>query len=625
MIRVSQETGRITHIGEMALEWPDHPIMPAPTAEQFADAGYESAMRMINARQAALRAEEANPYLHGWEPPMWRLADCLIEWPWMTPEEREFAARVRAKLSFTERIRVLLINGGNRAGKSEYLAKRLSKLLQWKKKAIIWPFHSTEAMSISQHHKLFWKFLPEEQRRNIKTPIEYISYTQKGGFSDNKFVLANGSECEFRNYKQGLDTLQGPGVDAAWADELCPIELYHELLGRVASKAGLVINTFTPIDGYTPLIADYREGARCVLSSDAWLLPLDAGGEVRKDRALEIEDVLARAERGPVPRTAEALKYRPVPRVEVCREPHRAVLFFHTSDNPFGKPEEIVKLYPRDLLMRFHGVAEKSYAARFAFDETAHVVKPARIPPGGTNIMIADPASGRNCVMLWVRFSREKIFVYRESPTLNRHVRGEGVLGPWAEFDGKKADGKRGPGQKSLGWGLRRYKEEIAELEGWKDYKPDECGSSKTDDWRETNGAREVVMGRYMDSRFASSPKLENDRPVTTLSQFEDIGLWFATTSGADIEDGLIEIESALYFDTKRPLDVTNEPRLYISEECPNLIHAMKTWTGADGQSGATKDFIDVLRYALMTGVGDMSGALAPRPTGATKPSARHY
>lgn len=101
--------------------------------------------------------------------------------------------------------------------------------------------------------------------------------------------------------------------------------------------------------------------------------------------------------------------------------------------------------------------------------------------------------------------------------------------------------------------------------------------------------------------------------------------MWFATTSGADIEDGLIEIESALYFDTKRPLDVTNEPRLYISEECPNLSHAMKTWTGADGQSGATKDFIDVLRYALMTGVGDMSGALAPRPTGATKPSARHY
>jgi hypothetical protein len=42
---------------------------------------------------------------------------------------------------------------------------------------------------------------------------------------------------------------------------------------------------------------------------------------------------------------------------------------------------------------------------------------------------------------------------------------------------------------------------------------------------------------------------------------------------------------------------------LFVSETCKNLIFALKTWTGEDGQSGATKDPIDCLRMLFLKGV----------------------
>jgi hypothetical protein len=45
------------------------------------------------------------------------------------------------------------------------------------------------------------------------------------------------------------------------------------------------------------------------------------------------------------------------------------------------------------------------------------------------------------------------------------------------------------------------------------------------------------------------------------------------------------------------PITSTNQPKLYISENCQNLIFCLKEWTGQDGQKGASKDPIDCLRY----------------------------
>jgi hypothetical protein len=87
----------------------------------------------------------------------------------------------------------------------------------------------------------------------------------------------------------------------------------------------------------------------------------------------------------------------------------------------------------------------------------------------------------------------------------------------------------------------------------------------------------------------------------TLIEQCDDrMGLDFKATSGKAITEGVGIINDWLAFDEERPLGSDNSPKLYISERCKNLIYSLKTWTGKDGKHGATKDWIDVLRYIVL-------------------------
>jgi len=97
--------------------------------------------------------------------------------------------------------------------------------------------------------------------------------------------------------------------------------------------------------------------------------------------------------------------------------------------------------------------------------------------------------------------------------------------------------------------------------------------------------------------------KVERDRPVTLLEQFADLGLIFEPTPGDDVSEGVRMIENLLYYDSAKEVDFFNRPKLYVSESCRNTIFAMQTWTGADGQKGATTDPIACLRYGVLSGV----------------------
>lgn len=301
-----------------------------------------------------------------------------------------------------------------------------------------------------------------------------------------------------------------------------------------------------------------------------------------------------------------------VPRVLKPADPEesRAVVLFNGGDNPYGKPlstyivnagvsEELGNRY-------FYGYTTAGKARRFPlFDRKIHTIDEEAIPAAGTNYLWIDPA-GRNFFMAWLRFTLSKVYLYREWPG-DYEIPGVGVLGPWALPHGKYADGQRGPAQEALGFGLADYKAEMARLEGWKDFKarPD---NQQAVDWVKgmfaENGSREVVLRRFLDSRYASNPHIENDRPVTMLMNFAEIGLFFETTPGDEINEGVQSLNDWLKYDTTKPRDALNSPRLLISKRCKNTIFALETWTGENGNKGATKDPIDVLRYAALQGVG---------------------
>jgi hypothetical protein len=87
----------------------------------------------------------------------------------------------------------------------------------------------------------------------------------------------------------------------------------------------------------------------------------------------------------------------------------------------------------------------------------------------------------------------------------------------------------------------------------------------------------------------------------------------FRPAAGIKIEQGISIINDWLSYDPTQPISTINQPRLFISEGCQNLIYSLREWTGQDGDKGATKDPIDALRYlAVMDPIHVESGTYKP-------------
>ena len=640
--------------------------------------------KLLRMRATSLDLEDRDPLRHGYEPPIWHVCDALLGLPYcydrgflkkcrkafledagrQTPDagpektDREvwdmFCERMRKHLGYERPVKMLLIMGGNRAAKSEYAAKRCMMMVAEKENARIYAMHMSDPRSVRDQQPLFWKYMPPEWQIQTAGLTAYIKYKKKTGFSENSFITPNGSEAAFLNYMQNKDTaLQGMEADLVAPDELIPADWVEDLMLRLATRAGKGILTFTPINGYTPTVKIFCDGATVAKSIPAYLCPRD-GGEPDEARALHLEQEqyveLWKAVDGQ--RAAMAAQSKPedvlawlipdqnrtnltdrifdeVPRVMRCVDPRKAVVFFNPSDNPYGNPKEVMadlrrksKAYVRE---RFYGQAEKTISVLIPkFSRKIHVVPAKAIPAEGTNYFFMDPAAERNCFMSWFRIKGQDVYLYREWPG-NYAVPGIGTPGPWTIPSGKKDgvnDGAPGEGQKpSFGFAALRYKFEIARLERWADWRKwtMDKGQGKAEAypknedlelWRcdYLNGAEEEMAMRYIDSRAASAPRIEKDRPVTLQTEFDDIALIFNLTPGADIADGVSKINSALDYEETDQTDRTdgtdrrflNPPHFFVSEDCENSIYALENWMNADGQSGACKDPIDLIRYFFM-------------------------
>lgn len=636
---------------------PPHPVLRIPSPEEAAAMGEEEFKRVLAMRAENIQREKFDPLKHGYEPPIWKLCDCLIDAPWV---DRDLARQVREALGFTKIVKTLLILGGNRGGKSQYAARTMMRILLHKAWRRAWCLHNKRAMGVTYQQPVVRRYMPPTLRRKIKEEVANLNYSVKNGFTEGKFVLPGGSECEFLSYEDDPDSFEGGELDVICPDELVPPELVETFELRIATRDGVQIITFTPIRGYSATVRIFQDGAKVVLENVAHLAPKDAGpadvsaalgvtaaelaelnlaAGLRPERAASApqsrpEDVIARVLSGQLRPTMPAgRKFELVPRVARCaiddsnpQAQQRAIVWFHSSDNPYGNPKNVVgKVLGKSrayVLERFYGVANKLVSSRFpTFDLNVHTCKPGAVPPRGTNVHVADPSTGRNFFMLWGRFTPEALYIYREWPG-NFEIPLHGVPGPWAIPDGKKLDGRMGPAQDSFGFGYRQYKEEFARLEGWHDYdrkRPDDMTEEDwIRSWSPENGTREPILDRCMDSRFASSPKLENDRPVTLITEFEGWGICFRPITGhgegdnTAIREGVIEINALLAYNPEKPVDYFNRPKLIVSEACQNLIYALLNWTGADGTKGACKDPIDVLRYLVQGGYAHLpEGAFA--------------
>lgn len=612
--------------------------------------GDKAYAEFILKRERVIALEKADPLKNFWEPPIWFICDCLLGLPWV---DAAVAERVRRALGFPRPIKFLTILGGNRAGKTQYCVTRALRLMFTNPGFSAWFWHESVKMSVDLHQKEFYRYLPPELKTgDIKGKEAYIAYKRKTGFSDMSFILPVGddgglSDMTFKTY--GEPTIEGANLNLVVLDELTGREAAHAEIAetmplRVAEKDGIIIKPFTPVDGYSETVRMDMDGGTNVLESPAFMCPKD-NGEPAITAALGLTeqelqecynaDRERRACHAPQcrPETFEQLaggaiteatkarqapgrQFETVPRIVKCVDPEqkKAVVFFHSADNPYGNPKNVAStIRSRNkaawfVKERFYGVAHKLISARFLFNREVHIVRASELPPASqcTNYHLGDPHSDRNMAMMWLSVTPEQVYVRREWPG-NYEIPGVGEPGPWA-LPGKKPDGQAGPAQKPFGFGLRDYKREIARLEGWKDYqaeKPAEMTEEEwteaIDRWDETKGARERIEERELDARFASTPRMEKDRPVTLLTQFDEIGLTFNGMPGDDIDTGVAAIDDALAYNRQKPVDFFNKPRLLVSDECENTIYALQTWTGKtkEGKTdrdGATKEWVDLLK-----------------------------
>jgi hypothetical protein len=310
--------------------------------------------------------------------------------------------------------------------------------------------------------------------------------------------------------------------------------------------------------------------------------------------------------------------FEQVPRVQQPMRRNGRIVYFHTQDNPFGNYEamklQLAGESREKILMRAYGVATKAMAGRFTkFNDRVHVIPDARVPKEGTNYQFIDPCSGRNWFMGWVRVdARGRRIIYREWPCARRYIEGVGWPGPWAVPSGKKADGEPGDAQKSFGFGLKRYRDEILRMEG---HKP--TGATHTTRGGdvltsfEKTAETEKIEERWMDSRFANAKILSaREEPLTLIEEMERLEMEFLETAPQKglIDDGVDLVNDLLDYDVTRPIGADNEPMLYIAESCENIIYALHEWTGKDGQKGATKDPIDIVRWVAGTELDFMEG-----------------
>lgn len=582
-------------------EWTPWPTLPTPTNEWLVEMGAQKGPAWLHAfhakRESQIAREAHDPMAYGWEQPPLKIMRALIAGTYRTGT---IGTATKAGRDFvqTEPANDVLALGGNGSGKTECEAKLAMEILEKMTNAEARCFSQNEQTSVRYIQRAMFRYLtPALRKVKRQGQTTKISYQESTGFSENVFVLPNHSTALFPTYKgweQDKKSVEGGECDVLTWDEEAPAELLETVRFRAHKKGGLVLGGFTPVAGYTETVGQYIEGCTILETIPAraivwdfwtntftwgeWLLPAD-------------KELVKGCPPGHIPLVVQSGQGKG----------RRFAVVFPTMFNPYTNVSAIVSNVqgkPLDFILeRLWGWPTKLARKAFPNFSSAHIVKHERIPPIKSLTLYhqMDPHGQRNWFMIWIGVDPEgRKWVVREWPGKD--------IGEWA-LPANKPDGKPGPAQHAEGGkGFNEYKRRILEIEGWK---PDAQGV-----WKPGPNAW-TPEERRMDPRPAgtSVPSDEDSKtyidflgePVTDGKGVVLIpGLDAMAAPHCGIEDGVQLINNWLVegWNPKEDLTPMNCPRIYISEECENLIWALRTYTGADGDKGACKDPIDCLKGA---------------------------
>jgi len=582
------------------LSWTNWPTQHMPTNAEILDyvgrhpGGAKSAIDVISGwndrREHLIQCEIHDPLSNGWEPPPMRILRKLIEGTYVDPQ------------GVTHKANDILMLGGNGSGKTDMGGKLIVETLMKRPRTEARAFSQNEKTSINYQQPSMYKYMPPALRGVKKQGgVTKISYSVATGFSEMVFVLPNSSKClmfSYKGWEQDKTSAEGGEAKLVINDEPPPVELVRTQRFRVHKANGVLISTFTPVNGFTETVAEYVDGAEVLEELPVRDITYRWPSPWHPRETYEFTEWLLPENRDYV----DGCKPGHVPFVLKSSAAGRYVIVCPTLMNPYltGRQAIITSAMNGNTdfaLERLWGWPTKRAMRVFPrFDKKIHVISSERVPQRGTRYLLGDPHGRRNWFLLWLLVdANNRWFFYREWPDHQ-------TVGEWA-VPGDKPDGRQGPAQKAGGGrSFSDYKRLVLRAEGWVNH-PDLDNAVM-------RGERvEEVSERLLDPRPAGIKSLGEDGQQTLLEVLAEStvdasgrvlvpGMDFAAGPASAVKDeiGISFINDMLSHGPERG------PRMFVTNDCKNLIFALLTWTGADGEDGATKDPIDCMRMAAKHG-----------------------
>lgn len=596
----------------------------------------ETLVRVLRERSELIQRAETDPLGFGFEFEPWAAADELLAGTWQSPEGVTPPAAD-----------VLAIFGGNRASKTVYAVKRGCQTARLFPQSRIVALSESETASIQTVQALVWAYLrPHYGTLNGKRDAVFkINYSQANGFTDRKLVLPNGSEIHFLTYNQNPGDYEGwefgapattyravaeelrgqkqfvpPNVGAV-ADESMPLSWLKMFARRLKFRKAKLLWSFTPVKGITPAIKELVGTSAVTLES-------------RESELLKRKNL-------------PDLPFGHMPYIRECFFPGiqaRAIYFF-SMFNKFG-PEPGRTYYDEirgmcdgkesGFIERVaYGFARDSVAKAFPKFGSWNVIKRRHLPAVGTNYFLTDPAGARNWATIWVRVAPSgDHYIYRDWPDAQ-------TFGEWAVpterevNDQQRAgwDGDQGPAQNGLGLGVVKYKQTFLECErvapplageAWDPYR-ERIWQRAQKAGEQLVEPQEDVAERYVDPRAGASEKTAVNAGTCIIEEFAETqcgpdgkvtgpAMELIPASGVNEDEGLSLVNDLLDWNMEQPLmPILNAPKLYVSEDCQQVIWMFSNFTGRGGAKGAAKDFADLVRYMALAKLEYVDGRLRGR------------
>jgi len=602
-----------------------HPLLPCFTDEeldrllQLPD-GADRYAAWLNKRQRKIAKADLDPLNHGWEPDAWTVPDL--------------------QLDVADTVAVF---GANRTTKSWWAGRRFCEAAMAYTGVMVALSEKDEA-SIATQQKIVWHYLRPhiEHLNNKRDPKFKVNYTQANGFTEGKLVLPplpgmlEGTEIYFLTYKQIATDYEGWEFGARikgklarrpdgrpihnvgwWGDESLTIAWLEVLTRRSPFRGAKGLWTFTPVRGITPAIKEFLGSTAEILES----APADLLPQAR----------LHGCPPGHMPTLVKPF------------HPRSRAVYFHLGANPFGDYTAEVRRLCDGKTVEFiervaYGYARDAVNRAFPDFGPWNVVKIPHVPEEGTVYQFTDPHGLRPFATMWVLATPGKepdYYILRDWPS-------EQEYGEWAvnterevsEDTRKGWDGDPGPAQNPLGWGVPEYKQLWRRLEtihcppALKNIEGELSDEQLTgalkavpSPWHRpllrtelkagspTDELREQVRTRFMDARFANAAHA-GEHGGTCLKwdfgkeQRNSAGVVVGPkvnieeASGQHIDHGLVLVSNLLAWNRAEPLmPGMNAPKLYVAENCRQVIWALSNYTGRAGETGACKEWIDLCRH----------------------------